>query len=98
MFIDYGGRSLCDLILLIAQGDREALRTAYLRVSPRINTRLVVAFGAEVAEDMLVEIFVRVWIDAQSLDGQGFDAEVDDPDSWLDARVNEVMRAAARRH
>ncbi len=93
MSTDYDGRSLSELIALISKGDRQALHAAYLRASARINGRLVVAFGAEVAEDMLVEIFVRVWIDAAT-----FDAEVDDPDSWLGERVTEVMRAAAKRH
>ncbi len=93
MPIAYHGRSLSELLSLIAKGDREALRTAYLQSSGAINARLVIAFGVEIAEDMLVEIFVRVWIDAAT-----FDAEVDDPDSWLGERVTEVMRAAAKRH
>jgi RNA polymerase sigma-70 factor (ECF subfamily) len=85
-----------DLLRRCASGDRHAFRLLYETESPRLKAvALRITRSAAVAEDVLHDVFVKVWRDAA-----GFDPARGAARSWLTTKVRframEVMRRAGR--
>jgi RNA polymerase sigma-70 factor (ECF subfamily) len=85
-----------DLLQRCAVGDRHAFRLLYEMEAPRLKAvALRITRSATVAEDVLHDVFVKVWRDAA-----GFDLRLGAARPWLTTKVRframEVMRRAGR--
>ena len=66
-----GPEGLDALLIRIAAGDRIALRAVYRIAGPRLYAMLVAVNANEgVADDLLEDIFVAIWREAESFDPQ----------------------------
>jgi len=84
------------LLRRCANGDRHAFRLLYEMESPRLKAvALRITRSASVAEDVLHDVFVKVWHDAA-----GFDPTRGAARPWLTTKVRframEIMRRAGR--
>lgn len=76
------------LLALIADKDRLALRRLYDLFGGKLYARLYLATGqVEISDDLLVEVFVRIWQTAYQ-----FDARNRTPIQWLFTTTHGLLR------
>lgn len=96
-FVDLSAVSDADLITLVTRGDQDALGTLYERYSRAIYSfSLRIVGDAQVAEEILQEVFVRVW-----QQGGSFQAARGSLITWLlsithNLSIDEVRRRKRR--
>lgn len=72
-------RDVSDLIAAVAEQDRAAFAELYRRTAPKLHAVVLRILGeASRAEDVMQEVFVRIWRSAG-----GFDAARGKPITWL---------------
>jgi RNA polymerase sigma-70 factor (ECF subfamily) len=96
-FVDLSAVSDADLITLVTRGDQDALGTLYERYSRAVYSfSLRIVGDAQVAEEILQEVFVRVW-----QQGGSFQAARGSLITWLlsithNLSIDEVRRRKRR--
>lgn len=82
---------LVDLLLRIAQGDRNSYRTMYSRQSTRLfGIAMAILRDRSAAADVIQDAFLRIWQKASQFDPERH------PQAWLDAIVRYAALDVAR--